>query len=129
MFLQNLTQNQNKVGFLWDVGVCHTENRWIAHWIFFRTFDLKFFFAVKTALIFWLSQNFWEDTKIIKFSKISFEAYEYDEFINLSLFIEYDEYEYENYEVDLEESNNKKLDKPSRKTFQAKFSAALWSED
>ena len=40
-----------------------------------------------------------------------------------------DEYEYENYEVDLEESNNKKLDKPSRETFQAKFSAALWSED
>jgi len=27
--------------------------------------------------------------------------------------------------LDLEESNNKKLDKPSRKTFQAKFSVAL----
>jgi len=36
-----------------------------------------------------------------------------------------DEDEYENYEVDLEESNNKKLDKPSRKTFQFKFSVAL----
>jgi hypothetical protein len=36
-----------------------------------------------------------------------------------------DEDEYENYEVDLEESINKKLDKPSRKTFQFKFSVAL----